>query len=102
MGELIGDLKTLNNTGPKIENVKFETDVPGIHADGYVEHKGIKHPKFNVTKDEFWQNQVDGRRRLRFPKTDSVSGYMRNTKYKNPFYISYTEDNGRSYTRRVK
>ncbi len=104
MSELLGDISTQApvDTTPVTDDDQFETDVEGVKADGYVSQGTNKFPKFNVTSNEFHQNMQDGRRRLRFKSGSNVQQYMHNTKYKIPFYISYQDDKGKTYTRKIK
>ena len=76
----------------------FETDVEGIKANG--QKDGV--PIFDVPKDHFYNNMKADRKRLRFDSEAPVSQYLRNTKYKKPFYISTTDDNGQKFLRKVK
>lgn len=76
----------------------FDTDVDGVKANG--ERLGL--PVFNVSRDEFYQNMNYGRRRLRFSSGSNVQQYMQGTRYKRPFWISYKEENGQEYIRKVK
>jgi hypothetical protein len=80
----------------------FQTDVENVCADGYIQQGTNKFPKFKVTRDEFWQNQMDGRKRLRFRSGTPAQQYLSGTKYRIPFYISYQEEDGKIYTRKVK
>jgi hypothetical protein len=59
-------------------------------------------PVFNVTKDEFYQNMRNGRKRLRFKSGTNAQQYMSKTKYRRPFYISYTDSDGKIYNRKIK
>ena len=76
----------------------FATDVDGVMANGEREGK----PVFDVEHGEFYQNMEFGRKRLRFKSGSNIQQYMQGTKYKNPFFIRYTDDNGKQYIRRVK
>ena len=81
---------------------KFETDVNGVSADGFVQQGTNKFPVFNVDHPSFFQNMTDGRRRLRWPSGSSVQQYTQGTRYKIPFYIRYTGEDGKVYTRKIK
>lgn len=85
----------------EIPEGKFPTDVTGVFADGQLKAGTVEFPVFDVDKDDFYGNMTADRRRMRF-KTDNVKGYMSGTKYKIPFYIKYTDENGKAYQRRVK
>jgi len=102
MNNLVGDItdKIEDVSGNKEE--ELETDVEGVSADSYVQQGSVRFPKFSVDQASFYQNMTDGRRRLRFPTDSPVQKYMQNTKYRNPFYISYTDENGKTYTRKIK
>jgi hypothetical protein len=77
----------------------FDTGVEDCTADG--EKSGV--PIFKVTKGEFFQNMNYGRKRLRFKSGGPVQTFQQGTRYKNPFYISYKEENsGREYLRKIR
>jgi hypothetical protein len=59
-------------------------------------------PVFKVTKAEFYQNMNYGRKRLRFQSGSPIQAYMQGTRYKNPFWISYKEDSGKEFIRKIK
>lgn len=102
MGEISGNfndspegIAATDNSVSTPPEGKVKTDVSDIFADG--EYKGA--PVFDVSKDEFYNNMKQDRKRLRF-KTGSVAGsYMRKTKYNIPFYIRNSED---GYLRKIK
>ena len=71
---------------PPVDRMSVDTDVENVKADGT--RDGL--PVFNVEKDEFYQNMMHGRKRLRF-KSPSVTQYMQQTRYKRPFYISHED-----------
>ena len=103
MNALVGDPTENMDTGLDVTDDKFETDVPDVYADGYVEHGTLKFPKFEVDQSSFFQNMELGRRRLRFPSGTPAQAYMQNTRYRNPFYISYRDEkDGKVYTRKIK
>jgi len=92
-----------NTFEDSIKDEKFPTDVEGVDADGYIEQGTNKFPKFNVSQQEFHQNMTDGRRRLRWKSDTPAQKYMAGTKYRIPFYVSYTEEkSGKTYTRKIK
>ena len=84
------------------EPTGFSTDVDSVRADGEVAHGNITFPSFNVTKNEFYQNMKHGRKRLRFKTGSSTQQYMSKTRYKRPFYISYTDSKNKTYSRKIK
>ena len=84
------------------EPVMFDTDVPDVKSDGEHHIGNTKFPVFKVGKNEFYQNMNYGRKRLRFNTGSNAQQYMSKTKYTRPFFISYTDSQGKTYTRRVK
>jgi hypothetical protein len=102
VNNLIGDPteKIEDTFGDKEE--PLDTDVDGVTADGFIQQGTNKFPKFQVSREEFYQNMTDGRRRLRWKSDTPVQKYMSGTKYRNPFYVSYTDENGKTYTRKIK
>jgi len=74
------------------------TDVEDVMANGEREGK----PVFDVEHGEFYQNMEFGRKRLRFKSGSNIQQYMQRTRYNKPFFIRYTDDNGKQYIRRVK
>jgi hypothetical protein len=74
---------------------KFKTDVDGVYADGT---KG-ELPVFDVSKDEFFRNMKQDRRRLRFKSGSTAQKYHSNTRYRRPFWIRNKED---GYTYKIK
>ena len=103
MNNLIGDPTDRNTTsGLDIKDDELDTDVEGVKADGFVQQGTVKFPKFSVSQEEFFQNMQDGRKRLRWKTDTPVQKFMQNTKYSNPFYISYTDPDGKVYTRKIK
>ncbi len=77
---------------------RVETEVSGVFADG----KKGEFPIFNVSKDEFYANMRNDRKRLRF-STEHAANYLRGSKYNKPFYIAYkNDDTGEHYLRKVK
>lgn len=80
----------------------FATDVDGVMADGEHPHGNDRFPVFNVSKNEFYQNMNYGRKRLRFKTGSKAQSYMKGTRYNRPFYISYTDSKGKTYSRKIK
>lgn len=104
MGDLFGSVPTHDQINfQSTQNVdssdvgKVETDVSGVFADG--KKDGL--PVFNVSKEDFYNNMRMDRKRMRF-KTDTVSQYLRGTRYNRPFYIEYKGDKGEHYLRKIK
>jgi len=82
---------------------EIPTDVKDVCADDIVKMGSNEFPVFNCSKDEFFNNMNNNRKRLRFKTGSKVQQYMQGTRYKNrDFYISYTDDNGKTYRRRIK
>ncbi len=80
----------------------FKTDVEGIMADGSIKHGKDEFPCFNVSKNSFFQNMTNGRKRIRFEKDSNVQKYMQGTKYNRKFYVKYKDENGKEFVRPVK
>ena len=102
MGEISGNFQdspegiaAKDNAVSKPPDGKVKTDVSGVFADG--EYKGT--PVFDVSRQEFYNNMKQDRRRLRFKSDSSAGDYMRQTKYNIPFYIRNTKD---GYLRKIK
>ncbi|MFW6129961.1 MAG: hypothetical protein ACOC56_02180 [Atribacterota bacterium] len=109
MGEFLGNDEdaTMNDynasrVGVDADENGFETDVDGVKADGFVQKGTEKFPRFDVDRNTFYSNSHDERRRMRFKSGSSVQQYMQGTKYRRPFYISFKDDNGRRYTKKIK
>ena len=104
MGELTGggathdqiNRATLQNPDV-VDPGKIETDVAGVYADGSKD----QFPIFSVSKDEFYNNMRNDRKRLRFT-TEPAANYLKGTRYNKPFYIQYKGDNGEHFLRKVK
>jgi hypothetical protein len=84
------------------EPEKFDTDVEGVKADGQVPYGSDRFPMFKVDKNDFYQNMKHGRKRLRFKTGSGAQQYMKGTKYQRPFYVSYTDSKGKTYSRKIK
>jgi len=85
------------------KQTKIPTDVKDVMADDTVKIGTNEFPVFSCSKNEFFNNMSNDRKRLRFKSGSKVQQYMKGTKYKNrDFYISYTDDNGKSYRRKIK
>jgi len=79
----------------------FDTDVDGIKADDIVKHGNTEFPCFAVSKQEFFNNMTDTRKKTRFKSGSTVQQYMQKTKYNKPFFIEY-EENGKKFRRKIK
>jgi hypothetical protein len=105
MGELFGNGETHDQINFKqtqnpdsVDPGKIETDVSGVFADGTKNDC----PIFSVSKDEFYSNMKNDRKRMRF-QTEPAAQYLRGTRYNKPFYIQYKDDStGEHYLRKVK
>ncbi len=84
------------------EPTRFDTDVEGVTSDGQISQGTNQIPVFKVDHGSFYQNMKQGRRRLRFKTGTNAQQYMSKTQYKSPFYIEYTDDKGKTYTRKIK
>ena len=82
-------------------NDGFDTDVEGVKANDMVKHGNVEFPCFSVSKQEFFNNMTQNRKKTRFKSGSSVQQYMQKTRYKNPFFIEY-EENGKKFRRKVK
>ena len=93
----------LNTDEPKEdEPERFATDVEGVTSDSEQYIGKDKFPVFKVNKNEFYQNMKYGRKRLRFKTGTGAQKYMSGTKYQRPFYVTYTDSKGKTYSRRIK
>lgn len=85
-----------------IFNESVETDVDGINSDGIYKKGFDSYPIFDVTEEEFHGNMETHRQRCRF-KSEKVAEYMRQSRYRKPFYVRYTnEQSGKTYIRKIK
>lgn len=73
------------------------TDVEGVMASGTKNNLHV----FDVDKEDFYKNMKDDRKRQRFKSDSPAAQYLRGTKYKNPFYVRYKDEDG-AYIRKVK
>ena len=98
-GESPSDLAAQDKNPPtEYSEEGFETDVDGVRSDG--ERLGL--PVFSVDHHEFHQNMNYGRKRLRFKTGSRAQQYMQGTRYTRPFWISYKDDKGQEFIRKVK
>jgi len=86
----------------EIPQDKLETDVVGVFADNKIRAGLEEIPVFNVDRDSFFKNMHNDRKRLRFPSDSGAAQYLRGTQYRRPFFVSYTEADGKVYRRKVK
>lgn len=110
MGEFTGDKNVVTNNiamgnadaaAAGVEQKVYNTDVDGITADDVVKQGKDEFPCFDVSKEEFYQNMQDGRKRIRF-KTEKAAKYMQGTKYNRPFFVRHTDEAGKKYVRKIK
>ena len=81
----------------------FETDVEGIYADDKVQYGQEEYPVFDISQEEFFSNLTSDRKKLRFKNGSKVMQYKNKTKNSlRPFYIRTTDQNGQSYTRKLR
>lgn len=81
----------------------FQTDVPDIIADDSIKIGVNEFPVFKCSKREFFSNMHTDRKRLRFSSGSKIQQYMQKTRYKNrDFYISFTDDDGKTFVRKIK
>jgi hypothetical protein len=80
---------------PDAPDGQVKTDVSDVFADG--EKGGL--PVFDVEPDTFFANMKQDRRRMRFKSGTTVQKYMKNTKYRRPFWVRNSKD---GYTYKVK
>lgn len=85
-----------------VRKEKAETDVFGLTSDDVYVKGSVKFPIFDVTKDEFFKNMEGQRSRLRFNSEGKAAKYMRMSRYSSPFYIRFTDENGKQFLRKVK
>ena len=84
------------------EPVGFETDVEDVRSDDFVAIGTDKFPAFEVDRNDFYQNMMHGRKRLRFKAGSGAQQYMSKTQYNRPFYVQFTDTDGKKYNRRIK
>ena len=83
-------------------NEKIDTDVNDLESDAVYRRGAAAFPVFDCTKDEFLNNMESHRQRCRF-NSEKIAKYMKETRYKSPFYIRYTdEDTNKSFLRKIK
>ena len=103
MGEFTsGDEPPVNIPDKEKQTTSFTTDVEGVNADREIKQGNVSFPCFDVSKHEFYQNMEAGRRRLRFKNGTNAQQYHSKSKYQRPFYISYTDTQGKTFQRKIK
>lgn len=102
MGEMSGGSTPGSDAGDAIRFVQdgqVATDVEGVMAAGTKDSLHV----FDVDRNDFYNNMSADRKRTRFKADTAASQYLRGTKYKNPFYVRYTDEtDGKAYIRKVK
>lgn len=80
------------------ENDELDTGVEGVKADSTYKNT----PVFDVPKEDFFKNMRLDRNKTRFSNGTKPSQFMRGTKYRKPFYVRYTDGNGKQYLNKFK
>lgn len=94
------DNESINSAN--VFNESISTDVESVTSDATYKKGFSDFPIFDVTEQEFNANMEVHRQRCRF-KSPKVVEYMQKTRYKNPFYIRFTEEaSGKQYIRKIK
>lgn len=75
---------------------KIETEFKGVFADAVNKRDTL--PVFKVSHNEFYQNMMNGRQRIRFKTGTDVQKFMQNGKYKSKFWIQHDKD---GYMRKI-
>lgn len=96
-----GDTNHKFNSDPNTVD-SMSTGVDGADADAFINVGSEKFPVYDVSKQEFLQNMDNGRKRLRFEQDSKPQKYMQNGKHNREFYVRYTDNSGKKYTRRIK
>lgn len=74
-----------------------------LQSDGSVRVGQDQFPVFKVSKNDFYNNMRADRNRLRFESGSKAANYHQGTKYRNPFFIQFDdEETGEPYRRRIK
>ena len=81
------------------ENCKIEESK---HGDSEPDDMYNDIPVFDVSSSEFYNNMRQERNRMRFKNGSKVSRFMQNNKYRKPFYMRHTDNNGEKYMKKVK
>lgn len=81
-------------------NEQYETDVPGLFSDSTYKKGTENFPCFNVSKDKFFGNMEQFRKRISLD--GKAADYLRATRYNKPFYIRFTDENNKVYVRKIK
>jgi hypothetical protein len=101
-GETEAETATEVETKTEKPKKQYATDVADVKCDDQVRVGTDKFPCFDVTRDEFYQNMQDGRRRLRFERGSNCQKYMAGTKYNRAFFVRHTDERGKTYVRKIK
>jgi hypothetical protein len=81
------------------EQPDLTTGIEGLESDGVYKQT----PVFDVSNKEFFNNMRADRNRVRFTKSEKPNRFMRGTKYRQPFYIRYTDLNtDKKYLSKIK
>lgn len=79
---------------------QIETDVKDCCSDAVYKRGIDEFPVFDVSKEEFFGNMEAQRTRQRF--TGKASQFNQGSRFKRPFYVRHTDEDGKTYVRRVK
>ncbi len=80
----------------------YETDC-GVKADDVIKQGTEEYPVFDIPKKYFYSNMEGNRKRMRFPSGSNVQQYVQKTRNSlRPFYVRCTDDNGKSYVRKIR
>jgi hypothetical protein len=81
------------------EKPDLGTGIEGLEADSVYKQT----PVFDVSNKEFFNNLRAERSRVRFTKSEKPNQFMRGTKYRQSFYIRYTDKNtDKQYLSKIK
>ena len=85
----------------------IETDIvldtgEKLKSDAAIQIGSEKYPVFNVSKEDFYKNMKAERNRLRFSSGSNAQKYHSGTKYRSPFYIQFSNDDGKVYQRKIR
>jgi hypothetical protein len=86
----------MSDEAPQID---LTTGIDGLEADDRYKNT----PVFDVSSEDFFKNMRAERKRLSFTSSEKPHKFMQGTKYRQPFYIRYTDKNkGVPYLSKIK
>jgi hypothetical protein len=105
MGELTGtfgsadspEVTMQRDRGVDTPPEKVKTHVDGVFADAVNKKDNL--PVFKVSHQEFFQNMMNGRQRIRFKTGTNPQKFMQGSKYKQSFWVQHEKD---GYMRKIK